>query len=82
MDPTVKIALIVAAPPFLAALAGLITSLRNKAKLDRVSLDVDGRLTELLELTRKASDAEGALRGAAEARAEQAAGRPPLKKKP
>jgi hypothetical protein len=53
----VKVALITAIPSSIAA----IVSLFNRAKLGAVSEQVDGRLTELLVLTRKSSHAEGVL---------------------
>jgi hypothetical protein len=57
MDSLVKVALITAVPSTLAA----VVSLLNRTKLDKVSNQVDGRLTELLEITRKSSHAEGVL---------------------
>lgn len=32
---------------------------RNKTAIDRVEINIDGRLTELLEITRKSSHAQG-----------------------
>ena len=55
MTDVVQVALIAAAPGILAAVLGFL----NRSKLGAVSQQVDGRLTELLELTRKSSHAEG-----------------------
>jgi predicted outer membrane lipoprotein len=52
----VQIALIAAIPASLAAIVGVI----NALKLGKVEQKVDGRLTELLELTRESSKALGA----------------------
>jgi hypothetical protein len=48
----IKAALIASAPPTMMALAALV-------KVFQIGFKVDGRLTELLELTRKSSHAEG-----------------------
>ena len=52
MTDMIKAALIVTTPPTIVALAGVI-------KLFKVGRQVNGRLTELLEITRKASLAQG-----------------------
>jgi hypothetical protein len=54
MTDMIKAALIVTTPPTIVALAGVI-------KIFKVGRQVNGRLSELLELTRKASKAEGVL---------------------
>jgi len=55
MTDVVAVALIAAVPATLGAIVGMI----NKTKLGQVSNQIDGRLTELLDITRKASHAEG-----------------------
>jgi hypothetical protein len=57
MTDAIIVAIIAGVPGTLAALLGVF----NRAKLGQVSAQVDGRLTELLELTRKSSHAEGVL---------------------
>jgi hypothetical protein len=59
MTDIVKVALITAAPSTLAAIIGLL----NRSKLGEVSTQMDGRMTELLNLTRKSSKAEGVREG-------------------
>jgi len=66
MDPLVEVALISSVPPTLAALVAAWLGYRNnksqkaaKIKLNEVSIQLDGRLTELLDLTRTSSHAEG-----------------------
>ena len=59
LDPTVEIALISSLAPTIAALGALVLGFVNRTKLEKVSTQVDGRLSELLELTRKSSHAEG-----------------------
>ena len=59
MTEPVQIALIVGAAPTILALSSAILGWVNRNKLQQVSAQVDGRLTELLELTRKSSHAEG-----------------------
>lgn len=46
-----------------AALGALVWSIKNGKKIDEVSINVDGRLSQLLELTGKASHAEGVVQG-------------------
>jgi len=55
MTDTVTIALIAAVPGTLAAILGLL----NRSKLGAVSVQMDGRMSELLALTRKSSHAQG-----------------------
>lgn len=55
----ILIALIVAIPPTLAGVAAVIVALRAKAKTEEIHLLVNSKMTELLELTAKASRAEG-----------------------
>jgi hypothetical protein len=64
MTDAIIVAIIAGVPGTLAALLGVF----NRAKLGQVSAQVDGRLTELLELTKKTSKSEGAKeqRGTAE----------------
>jgi hypothetical protein len=62
MSDPVEIALIGAAATTLTGLiVGGITLLTKR--LERLEVKVDGRLTELLSLTRKSSHAEGVLEG-------------------
>lgn len=63
---TVIIAAIAGVPATLVALATLIKTLQTGRK-------VDGRLSELLELTRKSSKAEGKVEGKVEEHSEQRA---------
>jgi hypothetical protein len=55
MTDIVIVALIAAIPGTVAAIISGI----NKVKLDKVEIRVDGRLTQLLELTKQSSHAEG-----------------------
>ncbi len=55
MSDAVMVALIAAIPSTIGALVGL----RNKRDIRQLHLDVNGRLTELLEQTARASHAEG-----------------------
>ena len=50
---------VAAIPPTIAAMGALLLGWFNSRKLSKVETKVDGRLTELLELTRKSSTAEG-----------------------
>jgi hypothetical protein len=59
VDDIVKVAGIVAIAPTVAALGAVWLGWINRIKLRDVGERVDGRLTELLELTRKASLAQG-----------------------
>lgn len=53
------------------SIAGIITGAIITKKLNKVERDMNGRLTELLELTRKSSNAEGNLEGRLELKDEQ-----------
>jgi hypothetical protein len=66
-DP-VKIALIVAIAPTLIALGGVINSVRNSRKLDNIHIDLNSRLTQLLEATSARERLSGHAEGVAEER--------------
>jgi hypothetical protein len=59
VTPEAENFLLVSIPPTIAALGALLLGWLNSRKLAKVETKVDGRLTELLELTRKSSHAEG-----------------------
>lgn len=48
-----------ALPATLFALAALITSIRNHNNINDLGIKVDGRLSQLLEVTKVSSKAEG-----------------------
>ena len=59
MTDAVKIALIAVIAPTVVSAGAVLLGWINRNKLVQVSQQVDGRLTELLDLTRKSSHAEG-----------------------
>ena len=59
MSDAVEIAVIVSIAPTLAAIFGMVVSLKNRAKIDKLSVNVDGRLTELLRVSKIADHADG-----------------------
>ncbi len=61
MTEAVKVAIIVAIPPTLAAPVGMFASLRNGKKVAELHVLVNSRLTQLLNLTASSSRAEGKL---------------------
>jgi hypothetical protein len=61
MTDAVEVAIIAAIPPTIVALWAVVLGWLNRKKLRDVGQSVDGRLTELLELTRTSSKAEGVL---------------------
>jgi len=61
MSDSVIIAFIAAVPGTIAATAAAVLGLLNHRKISAVEIQIDGRLTELLDLTAKASRAEGKL---------------------
>jgi hypothetical protein len=65
----VIVAIIVAIPPTLTALAGVFVSMRNSRKLEEVQKSTDGKMEKLLALTGSANKAEGVLQGKAEEKA-------------
>jgi hypothetical protein len=64
-SPTVVVALIAACGAYLSA--------RSNHKIDKLKIEIDGRLGELLEQTHRASAAQGNLDGRAEQTAERKA---------
>ena len=73
MSDAVKIALIVAIAPtlvsfagVLAAMASLLASLRNRKKLEGIHIELNSRLTQLLELNGAKERAEGKAEGLVE----------------
>lgn len=62
MTDAVQIALIAATPPTLVALGAIIISWRNGRKTDELKVTVDGRLSELLEVTATSAEAKGVLK--------------------
>lgn len=63
MTESLQIALIVSIAPTIAGIASVITSLRNRKKLDHVHADLNGRLAELLKVARAEARAEGRAEG-------------------
>jgi hypothetical protein len=59
-DPRVLLAMYSSISATVAAILAAVLGIFNRKKLHSVGLQVDGRLTEPLELTRTASRAEGA----------------------
>jgi hypothetical protein len=68
VDLAVKVAIVSATPPTLAALAALFQTRRTKAQLTELHVLINSRLTELLNLTKESAHAEGKLEGQAEGR--------------
>lgn len=62
MTEAVTISLISGAFSF----AGIVFTVLTRNKLEHVSKQIDGKMTELLDLTRSGSHAEGKLEGKAE----------------
>ena len=60
MTDAVQIAIVAAIPPTLVALCGVALGVINRGKISEVHQQINSRMTELLELTRKSSRAEGA----------------------
>lgn len=70
MTDAVQIALIVAAAPTIVAVGSFVISWRNGKKTDELKVTVDGRLSELLEVTATSSEARGVLKEHARKKAE------------
>jgi len=60
-------AILVALPPTIIALTGLIVAMRNGDKTDKVKTLVNGRMDQLLELSKAQAHSEGKLAGHQEA---------------
>jgi hypothetical protein len=60
MSDAITVAIIAAVPSTLAAVAAAFLSFRTHEKVQDVKVEVDGRFTELLALTRKSGEAQGA----------------------
>lgn len=67
----VFIAIVAATPGTIAGVAALVAALRNGKKVDNLSIEVDGRLTELLKERGISSHAIGKAEGKVEERAEE-----------
>ena len=59
METPLWVPIIVAVVSAVPATVGAILGLRNHAKLDKLEINVDGRLSELLKITASSSHAEG-----------------------
>ena len=63
LTDTVLVGLIAAVPATVAALAALVVSLKGNRKVAAISVQIDGRLDELLATTRAAGNASGRAAG-------------------
>lgn len=68
MSDEIWIAVIAALPPTIAAVLGILA---GRKKLQDIHVQLDGRLSELLESARKVSDTAGEKRGREEERERQ-----------
>ncbi len=59
MTEAVQVAFIVSVAPVVAAITAAVFSFKNGQKLNRLSIEIDGRLTELLSVSKRADHAEG-----------------------
>ena len=71
MSEAVKVALIVSIAPTLAAVFSMVISIKNRSKLDQLSINIDGRLSELLAVSKRADHADGVVQGRQEERERQ-----------
>ena len=63
MTEATQNALIISIAPTLAAVTGLIVSLKNRSKLTALHIDLNSRLSELLKAHGASERAEGVLEG-------------------
>jgi hypothetical protein len=64
MTEAVQVALVVAIPGTIGSLAAVLAAIgawRNSVKLNEIHIDMDGRFTQMLAMTKQASHAEGVL---------------------
>jgi beta-galactosidase beta subunit len=59
IDPTVKIAIIAAIPPTLAALLAAASNILNHRKLTKIHVDINDRVTQLVAASLAQGHAEG-----------------------
>lgn len=59
LDPTVQVALVVAVPLVLTSVGTFILGVMNHRRMGKLEVNVDGRLTQLLQKTEQAASAEG-----------------------
>ena len=72
---SVVIAIIVGLPAIIAAVSAYQAAARigkTEAKVDEVALQIDGRMDEILELSKKLAHAAGIIEGVAQEKASQA----------
>lgn len=63
MSDPLMIALVVSIPPTIASIAALVSSIKNRRKLDNLHGDINSRLTELVEHAKAAAHALGHAEG-------------------
>jgi len=59
MDPVVEVAVIAAVPSTLVACGGLLLGWLNRAKLTEIHVDINSRITQLLQATSDSSYKSG-----------------------
>jgi hypothetical protein len=59
ISETIKIAIIAAVPPSLAAIAAVVLGVLNHSKLSRIHISINGRLNELMTSNSRLAHLEG-----------------------
>ena len=71
IDPNIIIASCIAAtPPTIVAMLSYFASKKNSAAIEKIHIDINSRMTELLKVSKGESHAEGLAQGKLEERAE------------
>lgn len=63
MDPLAILLLATSVCTLLTAIIGVVMALWHRSAIHKVELSINGRLTELLAVTKKSSHAEGVIEG-------------------
>lgn len=63
LDPTVQVAIVMAIPTTILGIGTLVLGFMNRNKLNKIDVNVDGKLSQLMETQQKLSHAEGRAEG-------------------
>jgi len=62
MTDAIVVALIAATPPTILAAVSVVLAFKNHTKMDQVKVEINGRMTQLLQKTAEVGEAVGAKR--------------------
>ena len=63
LEPTVQVALIVAVPALITGVGTIVLGLMNRSQMKQISINVDGKLEQLMAMRQQLAHAEGRREG-------------------